>query len=103
MSFQLKISPRAQQDIDGIYDYIYQDSPKNAKEQIALIYKALENIETFPDMGAKLKGFVSVETDYNFFIANKLYAIFYLVNGDEILVSRIFKTEQDYLSHLGIK
>ena len=68
MKFSLKISPLAQSDIDGIYDYIFKDSPKSAKEQIESIYNALDNIERFPEIGADLKGYVSIETDYKYFI-----------------------------------
>ena len=103
MSFELKISPKASEDIDGIYDFIYKDSPKNALEQVRLIYKAFDSITEMPGIGANLRGYVSSPTEYKFFVINKTYITFYLVKNNAVYISRVFSVKQDYLDILGIK
>jgi len=48
--YEVKLYPRAYQDIDAIYRYIAWEklSPENAKGQIDRIWDELKSLETFP-------------------------------------------------------
>lgn len=103
MNYKLRISAQAQTDIESIYNYILKDGVTVAKKQAGLIYSSLERLELFPNMGANLSNYTIEKNDYKFLSIKKTYIAFYKITGDEVRVIRVFRAEQDYLSHLGIK
>ena len=100
MAFQLKIAPKAQEDIDKVFSYVLKDGENIAKNQIAVIMDALDNLKIFPEMGLLLSNKISIKTDYRFLVINKGYIAFYKIHKDFIGVYRILRKEQDYFSIL---
>ena len=100
MEFQLKIAPKAQEDIDGIYDYVLKDGESIAKNQVSVIMDALDNLKTFPEIGVMLSNKISSKSDYRFLVINKVYIVFYKIHKDFIGVYRVFRKERDYLKIL---
>ena len=103
MSYKLRISAKALNDIESIYNYILKDGITIAKKQANLIYSSLENLELFPERGANLSTYTTEENDYKFISIKKTYLAFYRIVGDEVYVIRVFRGEQDYLRQLDIK
>ena len=103
MSYKLRISAQAQNDIESIYNYVLKDGITIAKKQADLIYSSLENLELFPEMGANLSTYTIEKNDYKFLSIKKTYIAFYKIIGNEVRVVRVFRGEQDYLRQLGIK
>lgn len=48
--YNIKISPKAIRELDGIYEYIASEklSPENARGQVERIKKAILSLDTFP-------------------------------------------------------
>ena len=103
MSYKLRISAQAQNDIEAIYKYVLKDGISIAKKQADLIYSSFENLELFPEMGANLSTYTTKKNDYKCLSIKKTYVAFYKIVGDEVRIIRVFRGEQDYLSQLGIK
>ena len=103
MSYKLRISAQAQNDIEAIYKYVLKDGISIAKKQADLIYSSFESLELFPEMGANLSTYTTKKNDYKFLSIKKTYIAFYKIVGDEVRIIRVFRGEQDYLSQLGIK
>ncbi|MBQ8850690.1 MAG: type II toxin-antitoxin system RelE/ParE family toxin [Clostridia bacterium] len=103
MSYKLRISEQAQNDIESIYNYVLKDGESIAKKQANVIYSSLENLQLFSEMGANLSNYTLEKNDYKFLSIKKTYIAFYKIVGDEVRVIRIFRGEQDYLRQLGIK
>ena len=102
MSYKLRISAQAQNDIECIYNYVLKDGISIAKKQADLIYSSLENLQIFPEMGANLSTYTTQKNDYKFLSIKKTYIVFYKIVGDKVRVVRVFRSEQDYLRQLGI-
>ena len=100
MEYLLKISPKAEEDFDGIYNYVIKDGESIAKNQIAVILDALETLKLFPETGIKLSNKISTANDYRFLVINKTYIAFYKIHDGFIGVYRILRKEQDYLKAL---
>lgn len=103
MSYRLRISAQAQSDIESIYNYVLKDGESIAKKQVNVIYSSLENLQLFPEMGVNLSTYTIKKNDYKLLSIKKIYIAFYKIVNDEVRVIRIFRAEQDYLRHLGIK
>ena len=54
---QIKITPKAKNDIKGIYKYILQDSYQNAELVAESIIKKIETLKRQPDFGKIVKEF----------------------------------------------
>ena len=100
MEFQLRIAPKAQEDIDGIYNYVLKDGESIAKNQVSVIMDALDNLKMFPEIGVTLSNKVSAKSDYRFLVINKVYIAFYKIHKDFVGVYRVLRKEQDYLKIL---
>ena len=66
MSYKLRISAQAQNDIECIYNYVLKDGIAIAKKQADLIYSSLENLQIFPETGANLSTYTTQKNDYKF-------------------------------------
>lgn len=103
MLYNLIITPKAHEDIAGIYNYVKKDGTNIAKMQAEAIYESLENLQKFPNIGINLSKFIDVQTDYLYIIIKKAYMAFYKINSEDINVIRILSVRQDYLKILGLK
>ena len=101
MSKQIRISPKAHEDISKIFEYIKKDGEQIAKSQVDNIYNSLENLAEFPNMGVPLQKFVDRKTDYKILIIKKVYIAVYN-NGDYVDILRVFRKGQDFINALVI-
>lgn len=100
MSYDVRFSPRASNDIDSIWDVVYSVSLSYdvADDYIDGIIETIEDQREFPRSGAPLTyrglftGFYSV--------LYKKYLVFYRVRDDHIEVARILLASSDYIKVL---
>ncbi len=100
MSYDVRYSPRAVNDIDSIWDVVYSVSRNYdvADEYIDGIIEAIGDKEEFPRSGAPLTyrglftGFYSV--------LYKKYLAFYRVKDEYIEVARVLLASSDYIKIL---
>lgn len=91
---ELRINPLVVDDLQGIRDYIAEDSEKYASETIQEIYQKFENIQMFPGAGADLSKRVSFRTDYKYAVWEN-YVIIYKVGKEFVEIYRVVNRYQD--------
>jgi len=99
MAKSVRISPQAHNDIKGIYDYVLKDGEDIAGKQVEAIYKGIQNLSLFPEIGIATQRFVERKTDLKILVINKVYIVAY-ENGDTVDIIRVFRKDQDYISQL---
>lgn len=84
--------------MDEIWDYIAYDllNPSAAKSTVDSILDAVDQLESFAEMGPLLSSIANVNGDYRF-LATGNYLTFYRVHGSNVYVDRILYGRQDYL------
>lgn len=85
-------SARAVGDLDGIWSYWSSESPAVAADLAAALLASIENLEEFPEMGARVPGRIA-GADYRS-LRCRDYRVFYRVEADRLLVVRIWDTRQ---------
>jgi addiction module RelE/StbE family toxin len=98
---ELHYSPEAANDLAEIKDYISTDlaSPVAANNTVAKIAKSIRNLETFPEIGARLSSIIRIETDYRFLVCGN-YLAFYRVQDGDVYIDRILYGRRDYVAIL---
>ena len=100
MRYKIRWSPRAQQDMDAVWDGVYEASKdldttdRYVNELIREIYQKRE----YPQSGIPLE-YKGLFTGY-YSVNYKAYKAFYRVKDDYIEVLRIFMMKEDYLKKL---
>ena len=100
----LLYSPLAQQDLDGIYQYISQTlrNPESAKKVVIDIIDCAENLETLPFIGNVVEGLPLEVGEYR--VAGvRNYLVFYRGSDSNIVVDRILYKRRDFLPLLGLQ
>ena len=87
--YELRISPQIDIDLDEIKNFIAKDSFECAKSIVQEIVIAINSLSTMPNRGANLSNRISFATAYKYLIVQKHYGIFYRINGDEVIVTRV--------------
>ena len=85
--YEVKVSPRAMRDLDGIYAYIFQELkvPETAIGMIELLEMAIYSLEDMPQRGAERKIGLYANMGYRqLFIEN--YTIVYKIREKEKIV-----------------
>ena len=100
---EIKLTPKAHQDIENIYTYISKDGETIASKQVRLIYKALENLKDFPRLGKDFSKYFNLNYNYRVLSIEKTYLAFYRIEQDQLLIIRILRTSQDYISLLELE
>ena len=100
----LLYSPLAQQDLEGIFDYISQDlhNPDAARNVVHDILDRVEGLEAFPFLGTAVEGLPADSGEYRV-IGIRNYLAFYRVSDTSIFVDRILYKRRDYLPLLGLQ
>ncbi len=100
----LLYSPLAQQDLDGIFQYISQTlrNPSSAKKIVSDILDAAEKLEPFPFVGSVVEGLPLEVGEYRVAGIHN-YLVFYRVTDSHIFVDRILYQRRDYLPLLGLQ
>lgn len=85
--YKVYFHKHAIQELDQIYQYIFQDYPNRANHFISRLIKQILLLETFPFRGKKIKlEKVKVEIRVIFF---KKYQIYYSIDRNKIEISHI--------------
>ncbi|MBE5931738.1 MAG: type II toxin-antitoxin system RelE/ParE family toxin [Lachnospiraceae bacterium] len=85
--YEVKLSPRAVRDLEGIYAYIFQELkvPKTAIGMIELLELAIYSLENIPQRGAERKIGLYANKGYRqLFVKN--YTIVYKIEEKEKIV-----------------
>lgn len=98
---EIRITPKAHDDILGIYSYVKKDGEEIAKKQISDIYDDMENLADFPNIGTQLQKHVERRTDLRYLVIRKVYIAVYEVT-DSINILRVFRKDQDFISALNM-
>lgn len=84
---EIEWSPTAESDLDGIIDYIGQDSPQYARSFLERIRETIENLEEFPRMGRQVHELD--DPNVRELIILKNYRLIYRLFGEKIQIIRI--------------
>lgn len=94
-------SPKAQQDMDDIWDYIAQElkNPSAAQHTVNRIMDDVERLEQHPFMGPSLSSISSLDSNFRFLVSGN-YMAFYQVDGERIYISRVLYGRRNYFGLL---
>lgn len=100
----LLYSPMAQQDLEGVFDYISNSlrNPAAARNVISDILDGAEKLESFPFIGSLVEGLPERIGEYRV-LGIRNYLIFYRVSDTSIFVDRVLYKRRDYLPLLGLQ
>jgi plasmid stabilization system protein ParE len=83
----------AKESLDNIYNYISQDSPKNAKKIKKELIKLAGSLNDFPEKYSR-EEFLKEEPGNYRFISKWSYKIIYEITNEAIIIADIFHTKQ---------
>jgi toxin ParE1/3/4 len=94
-----KFYPVAQEDLDEIVDYIYEDSPAASSKLLSKVENAVSNLTKFPLLG---KPYDETKLPYKGYryISVDDYLIFYKIENDSIAIYRIIHGARNYKSFM---
>lgn len=98
MAATLNWSQRAMRDLDGIYNYIANDSPRYALLTVERIRQAIQSVCRFPQSGRQVPG---IDDDTLRQVFWRHYRIVYRIEGDRLFVvtvvhgARLFDPTED--------
>ena len=95
----IKLTKKAINDINKIYDYIIEDSQQNADSVKADIIQAINHLGLFPLMGTSLAGRINIKTDCRYVITGN-FLIFYKTKEDVVNIYRVLSSDMDYIKVL---
>lgn len=98
MKNRIYYSPEAQNNLDGIWDYIFSElcNPGAAENTVNGIMNVVDNLEDFPEIGAPLSSVMDIESDYRFLVSGN-YMVFYRIEGHSVYIDRVLYGRRDYL------
>jgi len=93
-----KFSPRAQQDLDGIRDFMAADSPDAAARVCLTILDTADLLAANAKIGRRIRNASARHADIHWLVVPKFrnYLIFYRPFQDSIMVVRILHAAQDW-------
>lgn len=88
MAYRLKILPRAENDLNNIFDYIFTESLEEsiAQNMIDNILRSIETLSTFPKRWPEFQ-------EYRQMIVGK-YNVIYRIDGDLVQIIRVKHSAQ---------
>lgn len=91
MEYNLKILPRANGDLNNIFDFIFKDALEESTAQSVIdnILKAIGTLKTFPRRWSDFEGL----SGYRQMIVGK-YKVIYKIEGDLVQIVRVKHTSQ---------
>jgi addiction module RelE/StbE family toxin len=81
----------ALQDLDAIADYISLDKPEAAKKFVQRVFRDVERLIDFPDLGSRPKELSG--TAYRHLVIAPV-RVFYRVDGEDILIIHVMRGEK---------
>ena len=91
---KIEWTEEAIKDLETIYDYIAQDSIKQAQKYTTLLFNKVEMLGNFPKMG---KSYPECENPFLRHILFRNYNIFYEENKDSIKIITILHTSRNIM------
>lgn len=81
----------AKNDLDEIWEYIYSETldKQISEKTINKILDAVDTLEDFSAIGAKLSGITNIQCDYRFLVVEK-YLVFYRTVEYIVYIDRVF-------------
>jgi len=98
---KLFYSPLALQDMDGIWNYIFEElsNPTAASNTVNRILDHIDRLRQFPEIGSPFSSVAKIETDYRYLVYGN-YLAFYRSQGEDIYIDRVLYGRRDYLKIL---
>ncbi|MEK6543024.1 MAG: type II toxin-antitoxin system RelE/ParE family toxin [Elusimicrobiota bacterium] len=93
--FDIVYLRRAQEDLEGIFNYIRKDSPTHAKTWINKIDREISRVAAFPESGAIPKDNRIAALGYRMIIIDD-YLAFYLIRKHRVEIQRVLHGRQKY-------
>lgn len=100
MAHKLLIRPSAESDLDSLYEYIAQQSPRNAIEFTRRIRAKCEELTLFPERGAPRE---DLESGLRLFGFERRAVILFRVGRSEVEIVRVLYGGRDLQRILGDK
>ena len=99
--YNLKISPKAKDDLAEIKGYISQElcNTQAAVNLVSKITKKIRGLPEHPLIGTPLSSVMDIQTDYRFLVCDNY--IFYRYENEKVFVSRILYGRRDYIQYLN--
>lgn len=84
--------------MDEVWDYIASELQNitAAERTVDRIMDAVDQLESFPEIGAPLASVAEVDSEYRSLVTGN-YLTFYRVRGSDVYVDRILYGRRDYL------
>lgn len=98
---KIVLSEAAFYDIDSMFSYISQSNKTTANKLRLLIYKAIQRLKDFPELGPVIseEEAPGAARGYRWVVINP-YIIFYRVLEDRIVIARVLHGRQNWLQSL---
>ena len=98
MKNKIHYSSESRRDLDDIWDYIVSELQNRtaAERVIGRIMDAVDQLQTFAEMGSPLSSIADMGTNYRFLVSGS-YMVFYRVNGADVFIDRVLYGRRDYL------
>ena len=96
--YDVELLPAADEDLDGIFDYILSDNPQAAVKMLDNIIDSLQRLKEFPHSGTPLTGCSLEKFSFKMVIIDP-YIAFYRVIENKVLVYRVLHCARNY-AHL---
>ena len=98
MKNKIHYSSESRRDLDDIWDYIVSELQNRSAAERVLdrIMDAVDQLESFAEMGTQLSSIADVGTDYRFLVSGN-YMVFYRVQGCDVYIDRVLYGRSDYM------
>ena len=98
MKYNIQYSPKAEGDLDEIWNYISSElcNPRAAQNTINRILDRVDQLGDFPQLGAALSSVIDVESEYRFLVCGN-YIVFYRIFEQDVYVDRVLYGKRNYL------
>ena len=99
MQRTIEYSPRAQKDLDGIWDYIEKElcNPSAAQNTVEGIMDKVDILMSFPEAGVKLEFENGLNSGYRYVSFKNYLAIYRLRSDDIVYIDRVIYSGRDYM------
>lgn len=99
--FEISFSPEALRDLQQTKKYISEELSNDiaAIQTLVRIVNRIQELATFPQMGAPLSSIVEMDTDYRYLVCGN-YTAFYRVDGQSVYIVRVLYGRRDFMSVL---
>lgn len=97
MTYRVKISPTALQEIESIYTWITKDAPDIAAAWFNGLFDAIESLETMPFRCPLAPEAEILKEEIRQFIYRKNYRLLYKVEGEVVQIYHIRHTSQQFI------